>query len=157
MSKIVESNAVVSIHYALSDEDGNAIESSREHEEPMSYLHGNNNLIPGLENGLTGRGAGDTLQVRVAPAEGYGEVQTELIQTVPMSAFQGVDKVESGMSFQASGPDGQAQQVVITAVEGDDVTVDGNHPLAGVTLVFDVEVMSVRAASEEEISHGHAH
>ena len=156
MSQAIENNAVVSIHHALSDEAGNAIESSRG-QEPLSYLHGNQNLIPGLENALTGRVAGDTLKVTVAPLDAYGEVDEELIQIVPLAAFQGVETVEPGMSFQASGSDGQASQVVVTAVEGDEVTVDANHQLAGVTLVFDVEVISVRAASAEEIAHGHAH
>jgi FKBP-type peptidyl-prolyl cis-trans isomerase SlyD len=156
MSQAIENNAVVSIHYELSDDAGNAIESSRG-QEPMSYLHGNQNLIPGLENALAGRVVGDTLKVTVEPKDAYGEVDDDLVQVVPMAAFQGIDNIEPGMSFQATGPDGQASQVVVAAVEGEDVTVDGNHQLAGVTLVFDVEVMDVREASEEEIAHGHAH
>lgn len=156
MSQAVESNTVVSIHYALADDAGNAIESSKG-QDPMSYLHGKGNIIPGLENALTGKVPGDTVKVTIDPADAYGEVNDGLIQTVPMEAFQGVEKVEAGMSFQATGPDGQANQVVVTAVEGDEVTVDANHQLAGVTLVFDVEVVDVREASEEEIAHGHAH
>jgi FKBP-type peptidyl-prolyl cis-trans isomerase SlyD len=156
MPDVIDTNTVVSIHYALADDAGNAIESSRE-SEPLSYLHGNNNLIPGLENALSGKATGDTLTVTVAPADAYGDIDEGLIQEVPRAAFQGIESVEPGMTFQASGPDGSAQQVVVTAVEGDSVTVDANHLLAGKTLVFEVEIMAVREASEEEIAHGHAH
>jgi FKBP-type peptidyl-prolyl cis-trans isomerase SlyD len=95
--------------------------------------------------------------VTVAPQEGYGEIIPELIQTIDKAAFEGVDSLEAGMAFEAQGPSGEVQRVVITEVNGDQVTVDGNHPLAGVTLNFDVKIISVRDATAEEIEHGHVH
>ena len=147
---------VVSMHYTLTDDDGNVLDSS-EGSDPLSYLHGANNIIPGLEKALIGKMANDALQVKVDPAEGYGEKISELIQQVDKAAFQGVDNLEAGMAFEAQGENGQVQRVVITEIEGDQVTVDGNHPLAGVTLNFDVKIISVRDATQEELSHGHVH
>ena len=122
----------------------------------MAYLHGHKNIIPGLENALIGKGVEDELSVTVTPEEAYGERHEQLIKEVPMQAFQGVDKVEPGMQFNAESPQGP-QLITVTKVDGDTVTVDGNHPLAGVTLNFDVKVVEVRDASEEELSHGHVH
>ena len=156
MSLMIGDKMVVSMHYTLSDNDGNVLDSS-EGADPLSYLHGANNIIPGLEKALIGKTADDTLQVKVEPAEGYGEKIPELMQIVDKAAFQGVDNLEAGMAFEAQGDNGQVQRVVISSIDGDKVTVDGNHPLAGVTLNFDVKVLSVRDATEEEISHGHAH
>ena len=99
---------------------------------------------------------GDEVQVKVAPAEGYGDVNPELIQTINKEAFQGVDKVEEGMGFGAQGTDGAMQRIVVKKVDGDDITIDGNHPLAGIDLTFDVKMVSVREASEEEKTHGHS-
>ena len=147
---------VVSMHYTLTDNDGKVLDSS-EGAEPLDYLHGAGNIIPGLETALIGKVADDALKVTVEPKEGYGELIPELIQKVNKSAFEGVDNLEPGMAFEAQGPDGQVQRVVISAVEGDEVTVNGNHPLAGVTLNFDVKIVSVRDATEEEIAHGHVH
>ena len=98
-----------------------------------------------------------TLSVKVAPEEAYGPVVDELIDVVPRAAFQGVETVEPGMTFQAQGPDGATQRIVVTSVEGDSVTIDANHPLAGVQLHFDVQVVGVREATDEEIAHGHVH
>ena len=122
----------------------------------MAYLHGHKNIIPGLENALVGKAVEDELSVTVTPEEAYGERHEQLIKEVPMQAFQGVDKVEPGMQFNAESPQGP-QLITVTKVEGDTVTVDGNHPLAGVTLNFDVKVVEVREPSEEELSHGHVH
>jgi FKBP-type peptidyl-prolyl cis-trans isomerase SlyD len=130
---------------------------SSEGAEPLTYLHGAGNIIPGLEKALVGKVEGDTQQVTVQPAEGYGEVMSELMQTVDKAAFQGVESVEVGMSFEAQTSDGSVQHIVVSKVDGDQVTVDANHPLAGVVLNFDVEIVSVREATEEEISHGHVH
>jgi FKBP-type peptidyl-prolyl cis-trans isomerase SlyD len=156
MALLIGDNMVVSMHYTLTNDQGKVIDSS-EGAEPLTYLHGAGNIIPGLENALIGKVADDALQVTVAPEEGYGEVMQELIQTVDRAAFGEVKSLETGMAFEAQGPDGQAQRVVITNVAGDQVTVDGNHPLAGATLNFDVKIVSVRAATEEEIAHGHVH
>lgn len=156
MSLMIGDRMVVSMHYTLTDNDGNVLDSSRD-AEPLSYLHGAGNIIPGLEKALIGKMADDSAQVQVEPAEGYGEKIDELIQTVPRAAFEGVNTLEEGMAFEAQGEGGQVQRVVITSIDGDEITVDGNHPLAGVTLNFDVSIVAVRDATEEEILHGHAH
>ena len=156
MALSISDNLVVSMHYKLTDDDGNVLDSS-EGSEPLAYLHGTGNIIPGLEKALVGKVEGDSLKVRVEPAEGYGEAMPELIQTVEKAAFQGVETVEAGMAFEAQAQDGSAQRIVVKKVEGDQVTIDANHPLAGVVLHFDVEIVGVRQATEEEISHGHVH
>ncbi|WP_025733803.1 FKBP-type peptidyl-prolyl cis-trans isomerase [Carnimonas nigrificans] len=148
-------NSVVSFHYTLTNDEGEVLDSS-EGREPLSYLQGKGNIIPGLERQLEGREAGDKLQVRVEPAEGYGEVQPQLVQEVPRASFQGVESIEPGMQFQAQ-TQGGPLLVTVTKVEGDTVTVDGNHPLAGQPLNFDVAVETVREASDEELEHGHVH
>ena len=156
MSLLIGDNLVVSMHYKLTDNDGNVLDSS-EGAEPLTYLHGAGNIIPGLEKELVGKVEGDSHQVKVEPDEGYGEIDPELIQTVDIAAFQGVESVEVGMSFEAQAADGSVQHIVIKNVEGEEVTIDANHPLAGVTLNFDVDIVSVRDATEEEIDHGHVH
>ena len=156
MSLMIGEKMVVSMHYTLTDEQGKVLDSS-EGAEPLSYLHGAGNIIPGLEKALVGKVADDALKVTVAPSDGYGEVVPELIQKVDKAAFEGVETLEPGMAFEAEGPAGEVQRVVITEVEGNEVTVDGNHPLAGVTLNFDVKIVNVRDATEEEIAHGHVH
>ncbi|MBF8222490.1 MULTISPECIES: FKBP-type peptidyl-prolyl cis-trans isomerase [Halomonadaceae] len=151
----IAQNAVVAFHYTLTNDAGEVLDSS-EGRDPLTYLHGAGNIIPGLEKELEGREAGEKLQVTVAPAEGYGEIQPALVQEVPRDAFQGVEEVQPGMQFQAQ-TQGGPLMVTVTKVEGDTVTVDGNHPLAGQTLNFDVEIASVREASDEEAEHGHVH
>ncbi|MDI5893132.1 peptidylprolyl isomerase [Halomonas rhizosphaerae] len=151
----IAQNSVVAFHYTLTNDAGEVLDSS-EGREPLTYLHGAGNIIPGLEKQLEGRASGDKLHAKVAPEEGYGEVQPQLVQEVPRDAFQGVDSVEPGMQFQAQ-TQGGPLMVTVTKVEGDTVTVDGNHPLAGQSLNFDVEIAEVREASEEEVEHGHVH
>jgi FKBP-type peptidyl-prolyl cis-trans isomerase SlyD len=151
----ITENTVAAFHYTLTNGAGEVLDSS-EGREPLLYLHGAGNIVPGLEKAMEGRKVGDSFKVDVAPEEGYGQRHDGLVQVVPRAAFQGVDTVEVGMQFQASGPQGQ-MSVTIAKVEDDNVTVDGNHPLAGETLHFAVEVTDVRAATEEEISHGHVH
>ncbi|AKE52951.1 FKBP-type peptidyl-prolyl cis-trans isomerase [Kangiella geojedonensis] len=151
----IEENKVVLIEYTVKTEEGVLVDTS-EGNEPLAYLHGHKNIIPGLENALVGKTVEDELSVTVTPEEAYGERHEQLIKEVPMQAFQGVDKVEPGMQFNAESPQGP-QLITVTKVEGDTVTVDGNHPLAGVTLNFDVKVVEVREPSEEELSHGHVH
>lgn len=156
MSLVIDDKLVVSMHYKLTNANGEVLDSS-DGGEPLIYLHGAGNIIPGLEQALVGKSDGDSLQVSVAPAEGYGEPDPALVQVVDRAAFQGVESVDVGMAFEARGPDGQAQRIVVTSIDGDQVTVDGNHPLAGEQLNFDVQVVGVRAASTEEIEHGHVH
>lgn len=139
---------VASIDYTLTDESGSVIDKSPE-SRPLSYFHGAGNIVPGLEKALEGKAAGDSFAVDVKPEEGYGVRREELIQVVPRSAFQGVDKVEPGMQFRAQSERGP---LLVTVVEAGDeqVKIDGNHPLAGKTLHFDVKVADVREASDEE-------
>ena len=146
---------VVLMHYTLTNDQGEVLDTSQGG-DPLAFLQGMGNIIPGLEKALTGKQAGDKLQVKVPPAEGYGERDERLIQQVPRRAFQGIKDIQPGMSFQAQG-NGGPMQVTVTRVMGDMVTVDGNHPLAGESLNFDVEIVEVRAATAEEMSHGHVH
>ena len=151
----ISENSVVSFHYTLTDGNGKVIDSSQGN-EPLTYLHGVGQIVPGLENALVGKTAGDKLDVEVAAEDGYGEHQEFMVQQVPREAFQGVDVIEPGMQFQAQTPQG-GMTVTVTAVDDATVTVDGNHPLAGQVLFFAVEVVSVREASAEEREHGHVH
>lgn len=151
----IANNCVASFHYTLTDKDGKVIDSS-EGREPLAYLHGSGNIIPGLEKELEGKQVGDKLTVAVPAAEAYGERNEAMMQELPANMFSGVDKIEVGMEFHAQTEQG-VQVVSVAAVDGDTVTVDANHPLAGVDLNFDVEVTDVRAATEEEVAHGHAH
>lgn len=151
----IAQNSVVAFHYTLTNDTGEVVDSS-EGREPLTYLHGAGNIIPGLEKQLLGRKAGEELKARIEADEAYGEKNPQLVQQVPMTAFQGVENVEPGMQFQAQTEQGPLL-VTVVGVEGDTVTVDGNHPLAGQVLNFDVKVDSVREASEEELSHGHVH
>ena len=152
----ITQNTVASIEYTLKDQEGEVLDTS-EGREPLTYLHGSGNLVPGLEAALEGNGEGDSVSVTVEPAEGFGERDENLIHQVPKTAFEGVDSIEAGMRFQASDENGQGRIVTVTEVADDQVTVDANHPLAGVPLNFDVNVVEVRAASDEEIEHGHVH
>lgn len=151
----VADRCVVTLHYTLTNDAGEVLDSSKDG-DALTYLHGHGNIIPGLESALSGKQAGDKLQVRVEPAQAYGERDEQLIQQVPRRAFQGIKDVKEGMRFQTQGPHGPTS-VVVTRVAGDMVTVDGNHPLAGQPLNFDVQIEEVRAASEEEVAHGHVH
>lgn len=152
----IKDNSVVTIDYTLTNDAGEVIDTSKG-SEPLAYLHGAKNIIPGLESALSGKEAGDQLQVHLEPNEAYGEHHEEMIQTVDRSMFQGVDELAVGMEFHAQGDNGNMQVVRIVAIEGDKVTIDGNHPLAGVPLNFDVTVVDIREATEEEKAHGHVH
>ena len=152
----IKENSAVSFHYTLTDDDGETLDSSAG-KDPLAYLHGAGNIIPGLESALAGKSVGDAMVVAVTAAEGYGEVQKELIQEVPRDAFQGVDSIEVGMQFEAQTGQGGTVPVTVTAVTDEIVTVDGNHPLAGKNLNFDVSIEDVRDATEEELEHGHVH
>lgn len=151
----IEDNKVVQIHYHLTDSDGNVLDSS-EGREPLAYIHGVGNIIIGLEKQLAGKSAGDKVKAVVEPAEGYGERDDNLMQKVPKSGFQGDEELQVGMQVQVGTEQGTAIASV-AKIEGEDVTLDVNHPLAGVTLNFDVDVVDVRDASKEELDHGHVH
>ena len=155
MSLMIGDKSVVTIHYTLTDDAGEVLDNSRD-SDPMVYLHGASNIIPGLEKELTGKTTGATLKVTVSPEEGYGEHSSEAIQKVPRSAFEGVEDIQPGMQFQTEGPQG-VQVIIVAEVSENEVTIDANHPLAGKTLHFDVSVEAVRDATPEELDHGHAH
>jgi FKBP-type peptidyl-prolyl cis-trans isomerase SlyD len=150
----IANQRVVTIDYTLTDEKGEVLDSSKG-QEPLTYLHGGGNIIPGLESALEGKAAGDALKVTVPAAEGYGERDEELVQDVPREQFPG-EQIEVGMRFHAQSSDG-SQVVTVVAVDDRKVTVDGNHPLAGMNLAFDVKVLEVRDATADEIAHGHIH
>jgi FKBP-type peptidyl-prolyl cis-trans isomerase SlyD len=152
---LISANKVVSIDYTLTDARGQVIDSSNGR-EPLAYLHGNNNIIPGLEKALEGKQKGDSLNVSIAPAEGYGEREEGLIQSVPRHLFENPEQLEVGMQFHSVSEEGM-RVVTVTGVAQETVTIDANHPLAGETLNFAVKVMDVRDASAEELEHGHVH
>jgi len=145
-------DTVVSIDYTLKGNDGEVIDTS-EGREPLAYLHGHGNIIPGLEKALEGKSEGEELQVKVEPEEGYGPHRPELVQQVSMEAFAGIDEVEPGMKFNAESAQGPLV-VKVTKVEGEQVTIDANHDLAGEELNFDVTVRGVREASPDELEQG---
>ncbi len=151
----IADHTVVTIDYELTDDDGNVLDRSDGGD--FAYLHGANNIIAGLENALTGKTSGDRLSVSVMPEEGYGERDEARLQAVPRDMFPADTDIEVGMQFHAEGPEGQVLVVTVAAIDGDQVTVDGNHPLAGVSLNFEVNVLDVRGATDEEIDHGHVH
>ncbi|AQZ82625.1 FKBP-type peptidyl-prolyl cis-trans isomerase SlyD [Acinetobacter calcoaceticus] len=150
----IANNHVVSFHYKLTNAEGETLDQSQG--EPLAYLHGAGNIIPGLENALTGKTVGEKFTVNVPAAEGYGEYNPDLVQEVPAQMFQGVENIQPGMQFQAQTDDG-VQIVTVKAVEGDNIVVDANFPLAGQDLTFEVEIVEIREASEEELDHGHVH
>lgn len=141
--------------YALKDDEGTLIDQSQPG-NPLTYLHGHKNIIPGLEAALEGKAVGEIVEVRVDPENGYGEPNPALEQVVPRDRFQGIEALEVGMQFQANTEQGPIS-VRVVKIEDDDVTVDGNHPLAGKHLNFNVTIQDIREATEEEISHGHIH
>lgn len=147
----ITKHKVAAIHYTLRDNEGNVLDSS-EGRDPLYYIQGVGNLISGMEEGLEGKSKGDKLNIKVAPDKGYGELDESLVQKVPKQAF-GDQEVKTGMRFHTD----RGQVVTVTEVGIETITVDGNHPLAGVELNFSVEVMDVRNATQEEISHGHVH
>jgi FKBP-type peptidyl-prolyl cis-trans isomerase SlyD len=151
----VAENVVVVIDYTLKDNAGEVIDSS-EGAGPLAYLHGAGNIVEGLEEALAGKEAGADIQASIEPAKAYGERHEDMKQEVPKELFGGVENIEAGMQFQSETDQGP---VLVTVVEVTDemVTVDGNHPLAGVHLNFDVTIREVREATAEELEHGHVH
>lgn len=151
----ITKDKVVTIDYSLRDAAGKLLDSS-DGSEPLTYLHGNENIIPGLEKHLEGRKTGDAVQCVVAAAEAYGERDESLVMKVAKKDFGDNVTVSPGMQFEAHGEEG-TQIVTVVDVSGEEVTIDANHPLAGEELHFDVTVREVRDATDEELSHGHVH
>ncbi|MCB1582184.1 MAG: peptidylprolyl isomerase [Marinicella sp.] len=151
----IKDNCVVAMHYTLTNDQGQVLDSS-EGRDPLKFLQGAHNIIIGLEKAMAGKQVGDSFEVSIEPEEAYGVRHEQMIQKVPKSAFQGVDNIEVGMSFQAQTEHGPVP-VKITEVIGDVVTVDGNHELAGERLHFKVSIEEVREATKEEMEHNHAH
>lgn len=151
----ISDQRVACIHYILRDAQGQELERS-DRSAPLAYLHGTGSLIPGLEKALAGARAGDQIQVSVPPDQAYGVRDESLIQRLPKRAFKGIRNLRVGMHLQTQGPKGP-QSVTVTQLSGDMVTIDANHALAGQTLNFEVEVAEVRAATQEEMLHGHVH
>lgn len=154
--QLVATGKVVQIHYSLWNDAGQKIESSRDN-EALTYLHGASNIVPGLERAIAGKKAGDTLEVSVAPADGYGLRDRPESQPVPRAAFPEGMPLSAGMRFTTEIADGNVVPVWVESVTDETVTIDFNHPLAGKVLRFEVEVLDVRDASQEEIAHGHPH
>lgn len=150
----ITSDSVVTLHYKVSAEDGTELDSSFG-KEPLTVLHGRRFLIEGLEEALEGKDKGESFSVSVEPEKAYGHRVDALVQRVPKSMFEGME-VEVGMSFRATTQQGE-QSVVVIETTDEEVVVDGNHPLAGVPLTFEVEVVDIREATAEELEHGHAH
>jgi FKBP-type peptidyl-prolyl cis-trans isomerase SlyD len=151
----ITTNAVVSIHYTLTDKTGEVLDTS-EGREPLAYLHGRGNLIPGLEKELEGKEKGAKFNVTIDPEEAYGIRDEGLIQQVSRDAFKDIQDLQEGMHFQSKTEKG-TDVFTVTKIEDDKITIDGNHALAGIALTFDIEVTDVREASGEELSHGHTH
>ena len=152
----INNNQVVQFHYTLKDDEGNIIDQSPEG-QPLAYLHGYQNIIPGLEAQLVGKAVGDKFTASVEPADAYGEFDYAAVQEVPRENFQGVDNIQAGMQFQSQTEDGHVMLVTVKDVQDDMVIVDANHRLAGKKLHFDVEIADIREATPEELQHGHAH
>ena len=152
----ITKHKVISFDYTMKNDDGLALESTKE-TQPLTGIHGVGHMIPGLERALEGRMAGDNFQVIIEPADAYEDYDKELIQVVPRDMVEGVENIEVGMVFQAQTDEGTAHSVRVIAVDGENITIDANHPLAGERLHFDIDVRSVREATDDELEHGHVH
>jgi len=152
---IIKKNSVVSIHFGVAEVDGNALDST-ENGAPLEFIQGSHYLVPGLEAELEGKQVGDKFDVQLEAKDAYGIFQEALVQQVPRSLFEGVDEIEVGMSFQAETDQGP-RTVEVTEVTDESVSIDANHPLAGMDLRFVGEVVAIRQATAEELAHGHIH
>ena len=153
---LIADGQVVVMQYSLRDDDGDLLDASTA-DDPMAYLHGAENIVPGLEKALAGKGVGFKGKVVVPPGEGYGEREDEEPDVIPRKAFPPEMEIEPGMTFTAEGPYDEQAPIWIVGVEGDKVLVDSQHPLAGKTLHFEVEVIAIRPATQDELAHGHPH
>ncbi len=155
-SQTITAGRVVSMHYQLTLEGGQVVDSSKG-ADPLAYLHGAGNIVPGLEQAMEGKAPGDSFEVTVTPEEGYGAHREEAVQEVPRGAFPDDAALEAGVQFQATDQNQNPIMGTIEALDGDKVKVDFNHPLAGKTLNFAIDVVEVREATDEETQHGHVH
>jgi len=146
---------IVTLHYTLTDNEGRVIDKSDD--GSFAYLHGASNIIPGLEDALTGKSVGEEMSVSVLPEQAYGVRDESMQQQIPKDMFEDTSQIAVGTQFHAQGPNGDTLVVTVMEVEEEHVVVDGNHPLAGVELNFDVKIIDVRDASKEEVDHGHVH
>ena len=151
----ITTGSVVVFDYTLTDDDKDIIDSSTG-SEPLAYIQGEGQIVPGLEKAMEGKKAGDSFKMSVSPEEGYGVHDPENISIVPADQIEGGDELEEGMQLHTEGEFGE-QTVLITKVDGNEMTIDGNHPLAGMTLHFDITIREVRPATKEELDHGHVH
>jgi len=151
----IAQDLVVTIHYTLTNNSGDQLDSS-EGQDPLAYIHGHGNIISGLEDALTGREIGRKFEVKIAPKDGYGTRDNKLVREVSPGIFKDMDDPEEGMQFRAK-TDNEMKVFTVTKITGDKITIDGNHPLADVELNFNVEIVGIRKASEEELAHGHVH
>jgi len=153
----ITKNSIATLHYTLKDDAGEVLDIADEN-NPFLYMHGVGGMIPGLEKALENRAAGENVVVSVPPAEAYGERNPDLTQDVPREMFGEVDDddMKVGAQFQAQTDQG-VEIITVAAIEGDTIKIDGNHPMAGETLHFDVNILDIRDATDEEISHGHPH
>ena len=152
----IQNDKVVTLHYHLTNAEGQVIESSRG-SDPLTYLHGTGTILASLEHALTGLDVGATKTVELAPADAYGEHDATKIETLPREAFEQVPNLEVGMLLEGHDPNGQTFTVHVTDIGEDTVIIDANHPLAGETLTFEIEVLDIRDATSEELTHGHVH
>jgi FKBP-type peptidyl-prolyl cis-trans isomerase SlyD len=151
----IEKNYVVEFEYTLKDDNGKILDTS-DGAEPLAYLHGYHNIVPGLEKVMEGKKANDSFNVKVIPEEGYGSWSEEMVKEVPKEQLKGIPNLKLGLQLQAETPHG-IHVFSVSEIKEDVVILDGNHPLAGANLNFSIKVISVRKASPEEIAHGHVH
>jgi len=152
----ISKNAVVTLEYTLKDNEGVVIDQSSG-DEAFAFIHGIGGIIPGLENALEGKQVDDALSVTIEPEEAYGHRDDAMVAEVPVDRFEEAGEIQVGMQFQTAAEDGSARVVTVVKIADGMVTVDANHPLAGITLNFDVKVLGVREATAEELEHGHVH
>tara|TARA_B100001094_G_C18101141_1_gene755842 strand:- start:367 stop:846 length:480 start_codon:yes stop_codon:yes gene_type:complete len=151
----VGENKVVSVYYTLTDKDGKELDQSQD--DAVDFLYGSEDMIPGLAKGLAGKEVGDKVSLDIDCADAYGEYQEEMVQKMQKSDLEGVENLEEGVMLEGEDEDGEVFPVVVTSIEGDVVTLNGNHPLAGLDLHFDIEIVAIREATEEEVNHGQVH
>lgn len=151
----ISKNSVVTINYTLKNDQGEILDESQDNS--FLYMHGAGGIIPGLESQMEGKSVGDEFSAHIEPADGYGERDDAMVQVVARNMFESDHPIEEGIQFQAESPEGDMLTVTVTKVDGDNITIDGNHPLAGIALNFDIKIAEIREASAEEIEHGHAH
>lgn len=151
----IRKDTIASIDYTLTDDAGQQLDTSQG-AEPLAYLHGHQQIIPGLEAALEGKQTGDHFRADIAPADAYGVHEEAMVQQVPLSMFPKGQAIMVGQEFRSQAGE-HSHRVRVVAMDEKEVTVDGNHPLAGKTLHFDITVRDVRPATQEELAHGHAH